>query len=368
MWAKSWVRAKRVRASVAKVGGSLLRSPEDFPKVLRLVVERLGAGGGLVIVVSAVKGVTDLILDACGGSRRSLEAVLEIHRRFSESLGLEGEAAAHAEALERELEELSRPCGESAAARDRALSVGERFSAAAAAQVLRNMGFRPRAAWPWDLGLVTDDAFGDASPLIPEALENLRARLSETLAEGSPVVVPGFFGVTRSGEVATMGRGSSDLTAVLIARALGVDDLYLLTETPGIMSADPRMVPGARRVEEMDLAEGEAASKYRVKGLGRKTFKYLRGYHGILWILGPGMEGTRICSGCGSPGAKVVAPFEGGAAVIGRGSGRAVRKIFGGPGDGVLVREVSDVEALVISGREDPLDLVRIVHREVVER
>lgn len=367
MWEKSWVRAKQLQASVAKVGGSLLRSPEDFTKILGLVVERLGAGGGLVLVVSAVKGVTDMIIRMCNGDRGSLERVLQTHRMFSESLGLEGEAAAHAEALERELEELSRVCGESAAARDRALSIGERFSATGAAQVLRSMGLRPVIAWPWDLGLVTDDLFGDASPLIPEALENLRARIPRLLAEGSPVIVPGFFGVTRSGEVATMGRGSSDLTAVLIARALGVESLYLVTETPGIMSADPRIVPSARRVREMDLAEGEAASRYRVKGLGVKTFRHLRGYRGVLWILGPGMEGTRICEGCGSPGVKVVASFDGGAAVIGRGSGEALVKILRRAGDGILVRAVSDVEALVTSEREDPVELVRIVHREVID-
>jgi len=178
-------------------------------------------------------------------------------------------------------------------------------------------------------------------------------------------VIPGFIGVTAGGSITTMGRGSSDLTAVLVARAISSPRLYLFTETPGILTADPKIVPSAMTVEAMDYSEGLRASKYRVKGLNRKTFEYVGDYGGEILIVDLSMKGTRICRECRRPGVKVVAPFDGGASLIGWGSGEVALKLSRSLG--VEERSIGYYDELeaIIHSKADPSSLVRSIHREV---
>lgn len=362
MGAKLWVVSKQ-DPLVVKIGGSIIRVPQDLERISQVLLdELLGRGYRLVITISAIKGITDKLITLCSGDKKALEDIREIHNRFSIELGLSGIYRDHVLGLDRELEEYSSKCIDSPEAMDRVLSIGERYSTILLAEILEHRGVRVRIAWPWDIGLITDNRYGDASPRIPVALINIGESLRKILDGGYVPIVPGFIGSTEDGKITTMGRGSSDLTAVLIARALRSPRALLLTETPGIMTADPKIVPTARTVDAMDLIEGERASRYRVKGLNQKTFQYLGEYDGEIYISDLSLKGTRICRGCRKPGIKVIAPFSHGVSAIGWGSGDILSKTTI---TGAQYRiQLYDVEAVIYSD-DNKEELVRRLHKEV---
>src|SRR5207244_4432591 len=131
-----------------------------------------------------------------------------------------------------------------AAARDRVLAFGERLSATLFAAGLRRAGVDATPVVAGDAGLVTDDRFGAAHPL-PEAY----ALLAKALSVRPPLpVVTGFLGRTADGRPTTLGRGGSDYSAALLGAALGAEEIQIWTDTSGMLSADPRIVPEARPV------------------------------------------------------------------------------------------------------------------------
>lgn len=363
MWAKLGVGLKQ-EVVVVKVGGSLIRKPQDIDTILRLLREKILIDTTPVIVVSAIKGITDLLISLCNGEKGSLDLVIEIHRNFAISLGIEEFYRKYGSTLEEELVRYGSRCAEDPKARDRILSVGERFSAPLLAEMIRGMGYRAYVAWPWEIGLVTDDKFGDSSPILSTALPNIASSILKMILDRYIPVIPGFIGATQTGDITTMGRGSSDLTAVLVARALRTPKLYLFTETPGIMTADPKIVPSARTVETMDIAEAERASRYRVKGLNRKTFEYIGDYEGEILVLDLFMRGTKICKTCKKIGVKVIAPFNEGASIIGWGSGKLLPEVFNRLVMDYRVGYYDDLEATIYS-RIDPNNLVKEIHRQV---
>src|SRR5207248_6745979 len=108
-----------------------------------------------------------------------------------------------------------------------------------------------KAVHAGEAGLVTDDRFGEAHPL-PEAATLLQLGLAHR--QQIPIVT-GFIGRTADGRTTTLGRGGSDYSAALIGAALGADEIQIWTDTSGMLSADPRVVPEARPVPRMSFSE-----------------------------------------------------------------------------------------------------------------
>lgn len=133
---------------------------------------------------------------------------------------------------------------------DALLSTGECVSAALTALMLARMGCPACSLTGWQSGLFTDAAHGAAR------IETLTAmRVRDLLARGVVPVVTGYQGIDASGDVTTLGRGGSDTTAVALASALCADRCDIYTDVPGICTADPRLVPGARLLREIDLRD-----------------------------------------------------------------------------------------------------------------
>jgi aspartate kinase len=254
---------------VLKFGGTSVGSAANAEQALAIVRER--GGGDAVVVVSALAGVTNALVDACraGAPRRALLARLrERHVEHARALGLQAELP---DALLEDLaNEFAVPAAAAALgreARDRVLSYGERLSALLFAAALTARGTPARAVLAGDAGLVTDDRFGQASPL-PEAAE----LLARSLAELAPLpVVTGFLGRTLDGRPTTLGRGGSDYTAALLGAALGASEIQIWTDTDGLLSADPRVVPEARPVPRLSFAEACELAYFGAKVLHPKT-------------------------------------------------------------------------------------------------
>lgn len=134
--------------------------------------------------------------------------------------------------------------------RDLLLSCGEIISAVLVAADLSRRGVKATALTGAQAGIVTDAAFGDA-----HIREVVPVRVSEILREGGVAVVAGFQGVTREGEITTLGRGGSDTTAAALGVALQAELIEIYTDVEGVMTADPRLIPEARLLERVTYVE-----------------------------------------------------------------------------------------------------------------
>jgi aspartate kinase len=252
---------------VMKFGGTSVGRPENFEIACRLVKERLARHP--VVVVSALAGVTDLLEEFCRRPERrpELREQLELlHDDFARAAGLPESAWRGALESLRRPEERRTPRPWTGAERDAALSVGERAAASLFAAGMAARGVEARAWFAGDAGLVTDDRFGGAHPLPASA-----ARLRENLAASPLCVVTGFLGATSDGRVTTLGRGGSDYSAALIGAALGAEEIQIWTDTSGMLSADPRIVPEARPVPRLSFAEASELAYFGARVLHPKT-------------------------------------------------------------------------------------------------
>jgi len=206
---------------VDKFGGSVLTRPEDLAAAVDVVVRQHRDGLRPVVVVSAFEGVTDAILSSAAALLPDDAAALR--------------EAGHApdSAMAREV--------------DRALATGEALSAALFALGLTARGIRARSFSGAEAGIRTA-----AAHLGAEVRRVYSRPLRTALAEGLVPVVAGFQGIGTHGELTTLGRGGTDLTAVALAVALRADRCELFKDVGGVWEADPHLVPGARLLPAID--------------------------------------------------------------------------------------------------------------------
>ena len=211
---------------VDKFGGSVLRRPEDIVAAVDVVVRQRAAGLRPIVVVSAFEGVTDTILGAA--------RVLLPDR--GDSLREAGHASDSGFARET----------------DRALATGEALSAALFALGLQGRGIPARSFSGAEAGIRTA-----AAHLGAEVRRVLARPLRAALNEGLVPVVAGFQGIGTHGELTTLGRGGTDLSAVALAVALRADRCELFKDVGGVLEADPHLVPAARFLPFVDALQLE---------------------------------------------------------------------------------------------------------------
>lgn len=240
---------------VLKFGGAGLADGPAVQRACRIVAER--GGERPIVVVSAHQGVTDL-LDTV--TRSALEGHLEGDRIRIRHRTLLRQLALDPDLLDRFFTELFGLLAEVRIRRrllegqhDHLLSFGERMSARIVAHTLRNMGLHATPVDAWDLGITTDSNYGDARPL-PGGTSDIRGALQQVT--GIPVIT-GFLAKDSRGNLTTMGRNGSDLTAALVAEAVGAGEVQLWKAVGGMMTADPEIVPDARVIERLGFQEAQ---------------------------------------------------------------------------------------------------------------
>jgi aspartokinase/homoserine dehydrogenase 1 len=257
----------RRRLHVFKFGGTSVGTAERIRWAARRAAA-LARQEHAIVVVSAMAGTTNLLLSsaraAASGDRSWRERTNEIRRRHSEaasSLLPADEQSDFSEHLEASLGIFESVCqgfgmvGEATPrGLDRIASLGEVVSAELVAATLRGRGVRAEAVDAAEL-IVTDNRFGDANVLVEPTRARLRRRLLPLVRRGVLPVVTGFRGGTRDGMPTTLGRGSSDYTATLIGSMLKADEVTIWTDVDGVMTADPRLVPGARVIPRLTFGE-----------------------------------------------------------------------------------------------------------------
>ncbi len=271
---------------VMKFGGTSVGSPERVAEMAAIVQRQVERGGQVVVVLSAMSGVTNSLLatarDAAQGRIEGLgttrEELARRHREVVESLVASAPARqALLENTGRALDGFENLCqsihvlGElTPRATDAVGSLGERLIVPIAAEVLGERGVRSAPVDAAQL-IVTDDCFGSADPILDSTREQARARLLPLLAAGLTPVTTGFLAANRQGVVTTLGRGGSDYTATILARALDADEVWIWTDVNGVMTTDPRIVPAAHTLPEISYGEAAELAYFGAKVIHPKT-------------------------------------------------------------------------------------------------
>jgi len=271
---------------VMKFGGTSLGDGEAINRAVDIVIQTLKDKGGVVVVVSAMSGVTDTLLSAATSAaqgdaetfRRARWALSDRHRlALTEAITHEEarlQLMEEVEALLSDFESLCRSIhvlGElTARGSDAVASLGEKLTARILAAALRDRGERATAVEATE-AIVTNGRHGSAAPLMDETKEMAQARLLPLLAEGVTPVVTGFIAATQNGVTTTLGRGGSDYTAAILGACLDADEVWLWTDVDGVMTADPRVVPEARTLAEISYAEAAELSYFGAKVLHPKA-------------------------------------------------------------------------------------------------
>jgi aspartate kinase len=256
---------------VMKFGGSSVDSPSSIERVVGIVRSLLDRRP--VVVVSAMAKTTRRLLrcaDAAAAGDLDMpkaNAILNELREFHEQVAhavVEREGHAVLEAmLERYFGELRAQIDEiaaagrlSARAADAVASSGELLSSAILALALDRPGDGIEAPWiDCRQVLITDDSFNRAKPIYEETEPRMRRAFLPHVEAGRVPVVGGYVGATRNGITTTLGKEGSDFSAAIVGAALGAEEVQIWTDVDGMMTADPRIVPGARRIRTLSFGE-----------------------------------------------------------------------------------------------------------------
>ena len=248
---------------VMKFGGTSVGDPERIRTVVRLVADRLDQRP--VVVVSALSGVTNDLIDLAKRALKGpvpVNGLRERHREVLAALGLpEDLVQEEMEDLRSLLKGITLVGELTPRSLDCIMSFGERMSVLVIAAAFRAAGHPATACNAYDLGLVTDERFGSATPL-ESCYEGLGRAIKAV--EGIPIVT-GFVGKDRRGNITTLGRSGSDYTASILGRAVGAEEIQIWTDVDGVMTADPKMCPAARSLEVLSFSEASELAYYGAK-------------------------------------------------------------------------------------------------------
>ena len=219
---------------VQKYGGSSLSDAAAVKRVARRIVEQKKVGHDVVVAVSAMGDTTDELLDLASGVSPVPPA--------------------------RELDML--------------LTAGERISMALVAMAISDLGFTARSFTGSQAGVITDSVHGKA-----KIIDVTPGRIQAAIADGHIVIVAGFQGVSQdTKEITTLGRGGTDTTAVALAAALHADVCEIYTDVDGVFTADPRIVPSARKLSSVTYEEMLELAACGAKILHLRCVEYARRY------------------------------------------------------------------------------------------
>ncbi|HSB07374.1 MAG TPA: aspartate kinase [Thermodesulfobacteriota bacterium] len=273
---------------VIKIGGGSLKGKGNIQDILALVAER---GPGHIIVISALSGITDMLIDGMTEALRDDVAIPSIIRHIKNKHILVArhiipmgkfyqkytrDLTDHLRQLERLYYGLNFTKEITPKIADVISSFGERLSADLLTCALRSLGLQATYRMPHTIGIITDGKFGDATANLSKTARNLQKNLLPLLSKGMIVFVPGFFGVSETGDITTFGRGGSDYSAAVVAAAMGAEILEVWKDVPGYMSADPRFVPEAQLIPFLSYDEAAELSYFGAKILHPRTIEPLR--------------------------------------------------------------------------------------------
>jgi aspartate kinase len=275
---------------VMKFGGTGIDSCRNLANLTDVISKyKRESGYEIVAVVSAVRGVTDSILELTNAinTHKSISiddflksqstSHLEIVGGCIHNKELKGQAIQAITGIVNELKEvlggifiLKEVTPKSL---DYLLSFGERLSATMLSFALRDRGEITECMTGKEAGILTDSNFGAAKPLMDTTKLRVRRRIESLLEQKITPVITGFIASDQNGNVTTLGRGGSDYTATIIAASINADEAWLWTDVDGLMTADPRIVRDAQVLNEVSFSEAMEMALFGAKYMHPRTLE-----------------------------------------------------------------------------------------------
>jgi aspartate kinase len=224
---------------VLKFGGTSLASSKLMHNAAMKVAEEIKLGNNVIVVVSAMAGVTDQLINL---TNEVISPDIENYKNndyFAEYASI--------------------------------ITTGEQVSAGIFALLLQQLGFKARSWLGWQARIITDSNFSDAE------IDSINFNnITDSFNQGYKVaVVCGFQGITKDGRITTLGRGGSDTSAIIIAGALKAKKCDIYTDVEGVFTSDPRIVPKAHKLEFINYNEMQ---------IGQNTIKLMYRYYLVLAV------------------------------------------------------------------------------------
>jgi len=299
-----------------KFGGTSVATGENIRRVANIVADSVKKDRRVVVVVSAVAGVTNqLVEEAEQAKKKDEKQIQEFTRKLVEkhvatvteaidNTGIQKEVEQIIKKTVSELEKvLTGICyvGEiTPKSRDYVLSFGERLSAPIVWGALRDLKLPTQCFTGKEAGIVTDENFGEASPLMNVTAHQVKGRLEPLLEKKVTPVVTGYIAATQDGVITTLGRGGSDYTATILSVALAADEVWIWTDVDGIMTTDPKIVQSAKMLPQLSYGEAAEMAIFGAKAMHPSALEPVIEAHipvRIRNVFNPENSGTLIADG-----------------------------------------------------------------------
>ena len=267
---------------IMKFGGTSLCSADKVRNVSKIVKD-YSFNNQIILVASALSGVTNSLVRLSELVKTSnsekivneLEKLNELHTNISKNSikdpNIENEVL---ESISSTLDELKRllegiiSLGEiTPRSRDRIISFGERLSVLVVTGALKDIGINAKKFTGAEAGIVTNEEYGEANPLMSITKMKISKTLQPLLSKGIVPVVTGFMAATQTGDITTLGRGGSDFTATILGAALSADEVWICTDVNGMMTTDPKIMPNARTIPQLSYSEALEMTVFGAKAL-----------------------------------------------------------------------------------------------------
>lgn len=268
---------------VMKFGGTSVGTGKNIRRVADLVTRYARNDCRIAVVVSALAGVTNSLIEVACQAKKSDEKHIDAFTKELLQKHIEAVAVAITNKqiqkevtliTERTIAELEKVLtgisyvGElTPKSKDYVLSFGERLSAPIVWGAIKDHKLETQCFTGKEAGIVTDSNFGDADPLMNYTTHLIRERVGPLLQKGTIPVVTGFIAANQDGIVTTVGRGGSDYTATILGVALQVDEVWIWTDVDGIMTADPRIIPTSKMLPELSYQEAAEMAIFGAKAM-----------------------------------------------------------------------------------------------------
>jgi aspartate kinase len=268
---------------VMKFGGTSVGTGENIRHVATSVTKYAKEGNKVAVVVSALAGVTNNLLEVACQAKKSDEKQIEafikqLLKKHTDAIAtaiknkeIQKEVTQTTEKTISELEKvLTGICyvGElTPKSKDYVASFGERLSAPIVSGAIKDLKYETQSFTGKEAGIVTDSNFGEANPLMNYTTHLIRERIGPLFEKGTIPVVTGFIAANQDGVITTVGRGGSDYTATILGVALQADEVWIWTDVDGIMTTDPKIVPSARMLPQLSYQEAAEMAIFGAKAM-----------------------------------------------------------------------------------------------------
>lgn len=371
-----------------KFGGSSVANGKKIRHVANLIAKSQNENCGVIVVVSALEGVTNQLIQATEevkkGNRDYIQKfkieLMERHlKTVKEAINDKKIESEIKQILQKRIQELEKILtgivyvGElTPKSKDTVIAFGEKLSAPIVSGTLNDLGLNSVHLTGGEAGIVTDSNFGEAGLLMNVTKFQLIKKLGPLLNNGVVPVLTGFIAATQNEETTTLGRGGSDYTATIVGAGLDVNEVWIWTDVDGLMTSDPKIVPEAITIHELSFQEATELTIFGAKAMHPRALEPAR-KDGIPVrirnVFHPNNPGTLIVKEKRintENGVKAVTIVKNVAVITVSGAG-----MVGAPGTAAKVFEVlgkENINILMISQSVSEANISLVVQKKVLER